>query len=393
MSERLGSHGRGPVGGSLSPETGAVREILERIDKKGHITFAEFMEVALYWHDGGYYTSSRDRWGKGGDYITSIDISPSFSRSLAREIHEMWLILGRPDAFELIEPGAGRGWLSKGIYSTVKDLYPDLFRALRLRLIEKNPFLREAPAEHLTWHRDLLEIEGPVTGCVISNELIDSFPVHRVERKDGSLKEVYVGFDGASFKDVYGPLSTPKIGDYFRRAGITLAEGQKAEVNLDALRWIDTVSAMMGRGFVITIDYGLPARELYAPERRDGTLLCHFRHTVNDDPFVNIGLQDITTHVDFTALVAEGSAVGLELTGFTTQKNFLLGLGILEDLSATGSDVRDFDKIRWNQAVKELIMPGGMGDTFKVLVQHKGVDKRDIMGFSFKDMSGYLFRA
>ncbi len=390
MAEMGGSR-RGPGEGSLSPETGPAREIFKRIEEKGPITFAEFMEVALYWHDGGYYTSSRDRWGKGGDYITSIDISPAFSRALAREIHEMWLILGRPDAFELIEPGAGRGWLSKGIFSTVKDLYPDLHRALRLRLVEKNPFLREVPSEHVTWHRDLKEIGRPVTGCIISNELVDSFPVHRVEQREGLLKEVYVGFDGSSLKDVYGPLSTPEIGDYFRKAGVTLAEGQKAEVNLDAVRWMGTVAAMMERGFVITIDYGLPARELYAPERRDGTLLCHFRHTVNDDPFVNIGLQDITTHVDFTTLAAEGRALGLELTGFTTQKNFLLGLGILEELSAPGADNTDFDKIRWNQAVKELIMPGGMGDAFKVLVQHKGVDKRDIMCFSFKDMSGYLF--
>jgi SAM-dependent MidA family methyltransferase len=390
MAERSGLRGRG-IGESLSRDTGPVREIVKRIDEKGRITFAEFMEVALYWHDGGYYTSSRDRWGRGGDYVTSIDISPAFSKALAREIHEMWLILGSPDAFELIEPGAGRGWLSKGILSTIKDLYPDLYMALKLRLVEKNPFLREAPTEHVTWHGDLKEIGRRVTGCVISNELIDSFPVHRVEQREGLLKEVYVGFDGQSFKDVYGPLSTSEIGDYFKKAGITLAEGQKAEVNLDALRWVQTVSSMLERGFVITIDYGLPARELYAPERRDGTLLCHFRHTVNDDPFENIGQQDITTHVDFTALAAEGRAVGLELTGFTTQKNFLLGLGILEELSAHGAQVRDFDKIRWNQAVKELIMPGGMGDTFKVLVQHKGVDKRDIMGFSFKDMSGYLF--
>ncbi len=390
MSERSGLWGMASSGRSSSPEPGPVKEILKRIDKKGPITFAEFMEVALYWHDGGYYTSSRDRWGKGGDYITSIDISPVFSRSLAREIYEMWRILGGPAAFELIEPGAGRGWLSKGILSTVKDLYPDLYGALGVRLVEKNPFLREAPAEHVTWHGDMAEIGCSVTGCIISNELIDSFPVHRIECSDG-LKEVYVGFDGASFKDVYGPLSTPRIEEYFKKIGITLAEGQKAEVNLDAVRWVHTVSAVLERGFVITIDYGLPARELYAPERREGTLLCHFRHTLNDDPFANIGLQDITTHVDFTTLVVEGREAGLELTGFTTQKNFLLGLGILEELSGSGIDLKNYDKIRHNQAVKELIMPGGMGDTFKVLVQRKGVDKRDIMGFSFKDMSRYLF--
>ncbi len=390
MPDINGSGANGSGKRPLSQRQGPVGEILRRIYERGRMTFAEFMDVALYWRDGGYYTSSRDRWGRGGDYITSLDISPVFSKLLAREIYEMWVALGGPHLFDLIEPGAGRGWLSRGISSAIRDLYPDMYGALRVRLVEKNPFLREAPEKNVTWHEDLSEVGGKVTGCIISNELIDSFPVHRVERRDG-LKEVYVGFDGDNFKDVYGPPSSPLIEEYFKKIGITLVEGQKAEVNLDAVRWIHAAASMIERGFVITIDYGLPARELYAPERRDGTLLCHFRHTINDDPFENIGLQDITAHVDFTTLASEGREAGLELTGFTTQKNFFLGLGITEELSAPGENLEDYDRLRHNQAIKELVMPGGMGDTFKVLVQQKGVDKQDIMGFSFKDMSRYLF--
>ncbi len=369
---------------------GPASEIFRRISRKGPITFAEFMDVALYWRDGGYYTSSRNIWGRGGDYITSVDVSPVFSRLLAREIHEMWLILGRPSDFDLIEPGAGRGWLSKGILSAAKDHYPDLYPSLRVSLIEKNRFLREFRAERTTWYSDMTEIEGPLVGCIISNELIDSFPVHRVECRDG-IKEVYVNSDAHSFREVYGRPSSPRIEEYFRKVGITLVEGQKCEVNLDAARWIHAATALLERGFVITIDYGLPARELFAPERKDGTLLCHFRHSVNCDPFANIGMQDITAHVDFTTIVAEGRRSGLELTGFTTQKNFLLGLGILDELAGPASGIEACDKIRHNQAIKELIMPDGMGDAFKVLVQHKGVEKRDLIGFSFKDMSRCLF--
>ncbi len=376
------------VSGSRSIR-GPLKEILRRINEKGPITFAEFMDLALYWRDGGYYTSSHERWGKTGDYITNIDISPVFSRLLAKEVHEAWSFMGSPGSFELIEAGAGRGWLSKGILSTLKDLYPDLYRVIKIRLVEKNPYLREPSNEHITWHEEITGLD-PVKGCIISNELIDSFPAHRVEER-GGLKEVYVGFDGSSLIDVYGPPSTPELVEYFKKAGIELVEGQKAEVNLNAGRWVHTAAKIIDKGFIITIDYGLPARELYAPERK-GTLLCHCRHTLNDNPFLNIGRQDITTHVDFTALVIEGRSLGLELTGFTTQKNFLLGLGILDELMETSElDLKNYDRIKHNQALKELVMPGGMGDTFKVLVQHKGMEKQALLGFSFKDMSRCLF--
>jgi SAM-dependent MidA family methyltransferase len=369
--------------------SGPAREIISRIEARGPITFAEFMDLALYWHDGGYYTRGPEIWGRGGDYLTSLDISPAFSSSIARQVREMWSLLGSPGTFELVEAGAGRGWLSKGILKTLKELDPELYGLIKVRLVEANPNLNEPASGRITWCKDISEI-GPVrAGIVLSNELIDSFPVHMVVC-DGGLKEIFVGFDGASFIEVAGKPSTGELAAYFKELGIELAEGQRAEVNLRALEWLKAAGALLGSGFVMTIDYGLPARELYSPERGP-TLLCHHRHTINDNPYMNIGLQDITTHVDFTGLVKSGAGSRLELTGFTTQKNFLLGLGILEELSAAPDlDFKDSEKVMQNRAITELIMPGGMGDTFKVLVQHKGMEKPALKGFSFKEMSSYL---
>lgn len=373
----------------LDRGSGPAREIISRIEARGPITFAEFMDLALYWHDGGYYTRGPEIWGKGGDYLTSLDISPAFSSSIARQVREMWSVLGSPGSFELVEVGAGRGWLSKGILKTLKELDPELYGLMKVRLVEANPNMNEPPSGRITWCKDISEI-GPVgAGVVLSNELIDSFPVHRVVC-DGGLKELFVGFDGAGFIEVAGKPSTGELAAYFKDVSIELAEGQRAEVNLRALEWLEAVAALLGSGFVMTIDYGLPARELYSQERGP-TLLCHRRHTINDNPYMNIGLQDITTHVDFTGLVKSGSHRGLGLTGFTTQKNFLLGLGILEEFSAAPDlDFKDCEKVMHNRAITELIMPGGMGDTFKVLVQHKGLEKPALKGFSFKDMSSYL---
>ncbi len=188
--------------------------------------------------------------------------------------------------------------------------------------------------------------------------------------------------------------------------GITLAEGQKAEINLEAGRWLVSASSLLAKGFFITIDYGLPARELYSQDRMEGTLLCHYRHTLNDNPYINIGTQDMTTHVDFSYLASLGRDLGLGLTGFATQKNcdlglgltgfatqknFLLGLGICDELAeADESGAGEAEKIKSNRELARLIAPGGMGDTFKVLVQHKGVEKPALKGFSFRDQSSFL---
>lgn len=383
-----------PQGANEPALSGPEAEIRRRIEEKGPVPFTEFMEVALYWPDGGYYTG-RPVWGRSGDYVTSIDVSPAFARTFARQIDQMWRLLGSPRDFAVVEAGAGRGWLSKGIAEALRDLSPFLSDILKVVLVERNEALHEDAGGPFRWRSSLDEVAGIEAGCIISNELMDSFPVHRVVGREEGLREVYTGLADGRLVDVEGVPSTPEIAEYLGRLGVALEPAQRAEVNLEAASWIRKAASVISRGFVITVDYGYPAEELYRPQR-PGTLLCHYRHTVNDDPYLNIGAQDITTHADFTALRRFGEEAGLGLSGFTTQKDFLLGCGILEEMreppegAAEEVTAEDFEVISHNRALAGLFAPGGMGDTFKVLIQHKGVDRPSLMGLGFRDLSAKL---
>lgn len=365
--------------------TGAKTEIIRRIKENGPVTFREFMETALYWPEGGYYTGV-ERWGPKGDYYTSVDAGQLFVKAAARQIVEMSGLLG--GEFTLVEDGAGRGLLSMGILDSLKALSPSLHSSIRIMLVEKNPNLRRPPEGRVTWHADIGEIPTGLTGCILTNELLDSFPVHRVVSAGDELLEIYVDWDGGAFMEKIRGLSTPCLDKYFDGLGVKLFGGQKAEVNLAALEWMKKAAPILDRGFVVTIDYGLPGRELYGPERPNGSLHCHYKHTINDDPFLNIGEQDITTLVDFTSLAMAGIEAGLHLTGFTTQKNFLLGAGILDEAGAAKGGIEA--SLKLSQEIKRLIMPDAMGDTFKALVQHKGIVKPSLKCLSFRDMSSHL---
>ncbi len=195
--------------------------------------------------------------------------------------------------------------------------------------------------------------------------------------KGGELKEVFVSLKDDAFTEVLDLPSTPEIGIYFERLGIELEEGQRAEVNLKAVDWMRWVAKGLKKGFVITVDYGYPAEELYAPDRKTGTLLCYHRHRVVEDPFINIGEQDITAHVDFTTLMKVGEKEGLQVAGFTDQTHFLFGLGILERIAAIGrSASTEAEALQERLLIKNLIMPGRMGSVFKILIQYKGIGGR-----------------
>ena len=370
---------------NLSGHTDLISEIKKQIEKKGRITFAEFMDIALYWPGKGYYTSENVRWGKDGDYLTSIDVSPVFGRLLAYQINEMWQNLGSPPQFSIIEVGAGREGLSFHIRDTIKKLFQEFYKAVDFQLVDVNPIHIQKLEERTSFHSSIEDIKPGITGCIISNELIDAFPVHRVVEMDG-LKEIYVGYEDAGFMEIRGELSTSGLNDYLEKIGIKLEQGQKAEINLKALDWIKSIGALLKKGFVITVDYGLPARELFR-HNRNGNLLCYYRHTMNNNPFHQIGYQDITAKVDFTSLAAAGRDAGLEVTGFTTQFHFFMGIGALGEFKEVEElNIGNLDAFQWNQGIKELMLPGGMGDDFKVLIQHKGVEAPLLKGFSFKDL-------
>jgi SAM-dependent MidA family methyltransferase len=358
--------------------------LLDRIQQGGPMTFARFMEACLYEPGLGYYTSPGRKVGAEGDFYTSSNVHALFGRLLAREICRMWQELGRPDTFQVVEMGAANGRLACDIMDGIRDLEPELYRSVTYRLIEKEPSLREAQRSllhehdtHLAWSTPEELAEGSVTftGSLVSNELVDALPAHLVEMTDSGLQEVFVTADAEEFREILAPPSTPALAAYLERIGATLGAGQRAEIRLAALDWLTAVANALERGFVLTIDYGYLAPELYGAMRKNGTLLCYYRHTVEENPYIRVGLQDMTAHVDFTTLSRFGEEVGLGTVWYGEQYRFLMATGMMQELATLEAKATsETDAIKDRLALKKLMLPdGGMGDTFKVLVQAKGV--------------------
>ncbi len=358
--------------------------ILSEIRKGGPIPFSRFMEWCLYHPDDGYYRSERMRIGRDGDFYTGPCVHPVFGALIAKQLYQMAEQLGGK-TFDVVEQGAGRGFLCEDILKWGKKHSSPFYQCLRYHLIETSPHLLKKQKERLSEH----EKEGKVVwmdplafedgralmeGCFLSNELVDAFPVHQVFLDHGSLKEIYVTEDGGQLKEEPGKPSDPRIASYFESMDIVLQEGQRAEVNLEALDWMEKVSRCLKKGFVLTIDYGYLAEELYGPHRREGTLLCYTQHRPSDNPYEQLGEQDITAHVNFTSLIQKGEEVGLRLTGLVPQYRFLIALGLLQEIESLEREMSEIDALQLRLSVKHLIEPEvGMGEVFKVLIQHKGM--------------------
>jgi SAM-dependent MidA family methyltransferase len=372
-----------------------IKIIKERIRDCGMISFAEFMDLALYHPEQGYYTSPREKIGRDGDFYTSPNVHPIFGHLIARQLHQMAEILDHPSPFSIVEMGAGKGMVCSDILNYYRHHLPGFYDDILYILAEKSPsfeekqrtFLGEFAADgKVKWVSPdvLLSGERFYVGCLLSNELIDSFPVHIVQQEGGQLCEVYVRNQDDGFAEILGPPSTASLEVYLQDYGLPFQEGQRGEVNLKALEWVEAVSRILQRGFVLTIDYGYEARELYHPSRRQGTLLCYFRHTISTDPYQRVGYQDITSHVNFSALVRKGETVGLQKVGFTEQYKFLAALGLLEDLEKLEKSSDQYsrpDFLRNKLAMKNFLVPEGMGRIFKVLGQGKSRGKAELLGF------------
>ncbi len=380
-----------------------ITAISSEIAKSGPIPFVRFMELALYHPQYGYYMRQPDeaqaeRIGWSGDFYTSSDVHPILSRAIAAQARQMDELLGHPLPFTIIEMGAGKGLLARDCLAAIHARQDDFSSRVRYVLIERSPAMQALQKQNLapwlnqpglvTWVEGL-DALGPqsVTGLFFSNELVDAFPVHRIRMAGGQTQELFVDYRDGRFEECLKPLSTPALGHYLQRLNQTWPEGYKTELNLQALGWMEQVAQRIDRGFVMTIDYGHTAQDLYGPERKNGTFLCYYQQLTGDVPYERIGQQDMTAHVDFTSLATVGVAAGLHVTGFTNQMSFLMGLGVEEMIGQLDPESPEFG------AAIHLLKPDGMGRTFKILMQHRGVDRPDLDGLKFKPFFGAALTA
>jgi SAM-dependent MidA family methyltransferase len=365
--------------------------IVNRIREEGEITFSEFMRMALYTPELGYYTSRDTEIGVSGDFYTSPHLHPVFGALIGRQAEQMWELMGRPPAFDLVEIGGGRGYLCKDMLDYLSGR--EIYASISCTIVEKNPHMAERQRDLLSGHGETVRWAGSageledIRGCVLSNEVLDAMPVHIVLMED-ELKEVYVTLDGDRIAETVGPLSDPALAGYFDEFNIVLPEGYRTEINLALRDWIEEVSHMLSRGFLLTIDYGHAACEYYGEERDRGTLLCYHMHRAGENPYANVGGQDITAHANFSALKKWGESLGLRCVGYCRQGPFLVSLGIDEMMAELheGPSASGLETAR----IKGLILPGGMGDSHKVMVQYRGEDEPDLRGFGISNRMGRL---
>lgn len=369
-----------------------IERIVQKIKSEGPIPFKVFMEMALYDPEEGYYASSREKIGPGGDFYTSPEVHPSFGRLIAGQLAEMAeLILKERNHFDWVEAGPGNGILALHILKRLQEAYSGVFTRMTYYMVEPSSGLIERQKElfkafpdlyqKIRWVTSLKKLP-PLQGAIFSNELFDAFPVHRVIWK-GGLQEIFVAYDGNQFIEILNSPSDPEIENYFKISPVSWIEGQEGEVNLNAVSWIREAGRKLQKGFVITIDYGDLYEALYSIKRKKGTFLCYRRHQTNENPYEWIGEQDMTAHLNFSALQKFGVEEGLFPLGFTEQSNFLIGLGMIEELDRYVQTLEDPSRDPVFRAMKHLIHPEGLGSVFKVLLQEKGMGQVRLEGLKF----------
>jgi SAM-dependent MidA family methyltransferase len=379
--------------------------IAERIRRYGPMTFAEYMRECLYHPVYGYYSRRESR--RFADYYTSVDVNAIFGRLLARQFAEMWEQLGKPRDFQLVEAAAGTGRLAGTVLAFSEAKLPEFYGAMRYATVERSPARCEQTAKRLARYvergRCTVGVEVPAkiaAGCVFSNELLDALPVHRVVQEDGQLKEIFVTHAdgsgqhsqnanmngppqkvGPTFAEVKSLLSTCAISEYFVQQGIALHEGQRAESGLEACDWIGEIGRRLEHGFVLTIDYGHEAADLFDAHHMAGTMLAYGGHRASEELYAAPGEQDLTAHVNFTALRLWGERAGLRTLGLVSQTSFLLALGRENDFADLYDDgMEEAERVRARLQLKTLIYPEGMGERFRVLVQQKGDTETRLTG-------------
>lgn len=377
-----------PTAGEQAHHDKLMQRLREEITAAGGaIAFDRFMELALYAPGLGYYVAGTRKFGEHGDFITAPEMGSLFARCLARPCRSLLAELGGGD---ILEAGAGSGILAADLLLELESLgqlpgrYLILELGSELRARQNETIKRRAPHlfRRVHWLDDL-----PVNfrGMVLANEVLDAMPVTRFKVTPNGVNELYVAWEseglvwqerpaGASLRARVEPLG--------------LAPGYISEINLRAEAWVRRVAGSLEQGAMLLIDYGFPRAEFYHPQRAQGTLMCHYRHQTHDDPLRLAGLQDITAHVDFSAIAEAGVDAGLTLLGYTSQAAFLLGCGLEPIMAASDpDDVRAH--LALTQQVKKLTLPHEMGELFKVLALGRGV-REPLPGFTLQDRRGRL---
>ena len=360
-----------------------LREIIiEKIKNEGPISFHDFMEMALYFPELGYYTSPRPKIGKQGDFYTSPYFTSVFGEMMGKQLEEMWQCTGGKE-FTIVEYGAGTGALCNDIHNYLQK-NPELYAKLQYCIIEKSPQMQQLEQQKIKSNKikwvEKIEDLAPFTGCVLFNELVDNLAVHLVQMEE-ELMEVFVDYDNG-FKEMLKPAG-PMLKDYFHQLQVQLPKGYRTEICLEAVDLLKEISGGLDNGFVMTIDYGFPSTELYSEKRKAGTIVCFHKHQVSYNPYINIGDQDITTHINFSALKHFGEQCGFTFCGYTNQAHFLRSLGLVAHLK-TMEQSGAYKKASQQEIdfmLKTFVWE--MGSRFKVLIQQKGMRRPMLSGLRF----------
>lgn len=373
-----------------------TEKIRRHLNRHHQLSFADYMRMALYTPNLGYYTNGLPKIGLEGDFITAPEISPIFSRCLARQAQQVLSQLSHPN---IIEFGAGRGVMARDVLLELAEqeqsiehyFIIELSADLKQRQKETLQSLPEDLFNKVVWLDSLPST--PIQGVVLANEVLDAMPVERLRLEPAQASKAFVQWneEKAEFEWQYQPITEPALqkiaNQLLKQIGEPSERGYHTEVNLNIAPWLHSIDDFLEAGLVLLIDYGYPRKEFYQAARHMGTLRCHYQHRAHSNPFFYPGLQDITAHVDFTAVAEAAYDSKLKVAGYTTQAHFLMGSGLLE--MAGDLDAPITEQLKIAQQIKTLTLPDEMGENFKVMALSKHMDL-GLIGFKMRDLRHQL---